>query len=127
LREKISSFGEIPQLLADNGELRFVHGLKDYAPLSLLWKKNPKREAALVHLQKVQELVMAIPDDSFTAESIKVAVWNYAEAEGKGDVLWPLRMALTGQDKSPDPFTSAFILGREETLNRIHLAIKKLS
>jgi glutamyl-tRNA synthetase len=127
LREKISSFGEIPQLLADNGELGFVHGLKDYAPLSLLWKKNPEKEAALKHLTKAQELMSAIPDDSFTAESIKVAVWNYAEAEGKGDVLWPLRMALTGQDKSPDPFTSAFILGREETLNRIHLAIKKLS
>jgi glutamyl/glutaminyl-tRNA synthetase len=41
--------------------------------------------------------------------------------------LWPLRVALTGQDKSPDPFTSAYALGREESLKRIDIAIKKLS
>ena len=30
-------------------------------------------------------------------------------------------------DKSPDPFTIAFILGKEETLNRLEKAIKRLT
>ncbi len=33
---------------------------------------------------------------------------------GKGNVLWPMRFALTWQDKSPDPFICASILGKEE-------------
>jgi len=34
-------------------------------------------------------------------------------------VLWPLRVALTGQEKSPRSIPSAAILGREESLKRI--------
>ncbi|MES2216547.1 MAG: hypothetical protein V4481_04610, partial [Patescibacteria group bacterium] len=58
---------------------------------------------------------------------IKTALWSYAEANGKGDVLWPLRVALTGKDKSPDPFISAAILGKDESLKRISNAIATLS
>jgi hypothetical protein len=34
-------------------------------------------------------------------------------------VLWPLRVALSGREKSPDPFILAAILGRDETLERL--------
>lgn len=126
LREKISALGEIARSLGSDGELGFVRDVRDYAAESLLWKKNPDRLTALTHLTKSAELIAAIRDDSFTAEAVKNAIWHYAEAHGKGDVLWPLRMALTGQDKSPDPFACAFILGREETLKRISLAVNTL-
>jgi glutamyl-tRNA synthetase len=126
LREKISAFGEIARLFEAGGELGFVHALAAYETASLLWKKNPERQSARAHLEEAQRLMAAIPDSSFTADAIKAAVWNYAETAGKGDVLWPLRMALTGQEKSPDPFTSAYILGREEALKRVGMAIEKL-
>ncbi len=127
LREKVSSFGEIPKLFEADGELGFVKELKSYTPDMLLWKKNPSKEAAAANLKQASESLEAIPDDSFTAESIKNSIWRYAEEKGKGDVLWPLRMALTGQDKSPDPFNSAFILGKVESLTRIKYALEKLS
>ena len=57
----------------------------------------------------------------------KIAGNRDLEAEGKGEVLWPLRVALTGQEKSPDPFVSAAILGREESLRRIDIALKKIA
>lgn len=47
-----------------------------------------------------------------------------------GTVLWPLRVALTGLEKSPPPFDVAAILalgpGKQEIINRLRCAIAKL-
>ncbi len=59
-------------------------------------------------------------------DNVKSSIWDYAEEQGKGDVLWPMRYALSGKDRSPDPFTLAFILGKEKTLERISVAIESL-
>jgi len=126
LREKITVLADIRTLLSPEGELVFVQEIHPHTAEQLLWKKNPVKESARTHLSKMEELIAAVPTDAFTADAVKVAIWNYVEANGKGDVLWPLRVALTGQDKSPDPFTSAYILGREESLKRIGEALKKL-
>ncbi|NQV92976.1 glutamate--tRNA ligase, partial [Candidatus Kaiserbacteria bacterium] len=53
-------------------------------------------------------------------------LWGYAEEVGKGSVLWPMRVALSGKEKSPDPFTLAEIFGKEETINRLKNAHKSL-
>lgn len=126
IREKITSFGDIQNLLSKNGELGFVHELTPYKKEMLLWKKDPDPAKAREHIDKVRGLLHALSDKEFTTETIKDTLWSYAETNGKGDVLWPLRVALTGQEKSPDPFTSAFILGREEALGRIERASKML-
>ncbi len=126
IREKISVFGDIAEMFGTTGELSFVQELPNYPADLLLWKKNPSREEAQEHLLKSKELLSGITDSEFTAAKIKEVLWPYAEAEGKGDVLWPLRVALTGQEKSPDPFTSAFILGREEAIARIGKAVESL-
>jgi len=54
-------------------------------------------------------------------------IFDYATNNGRGQVLWPLRVALSGKEKSPDPFTLCYILGKKETLLRLDNAIKKLS
>ena len=43
--------------------------------------------------------------------------------ESRGELLHPIRFALSGLDKSPDPFTIAEILGKNETLSRLQKAI----
>ncbi len=126
LRDKITTFAEVSTMLAPSGELAFVHAIQDYSAQSLLWKKNPDAKVTATHLTKASETLSKLADSEFTADTIKNTLWPYVEANGKGDVLWPLRMALTGQEKSPDPFISAAILGREETLKRIDVALKKL-
>ena len=50
----------------------------------------------------------------------------YAEMKGRGNVLWPLRMTLSGQEKSVDPFTICYVLGKEEALRRIMLMCKAI-
>jgi glutamyl/glutaminyl-tRNA synthetase len=46
--------------------------------------------------------------------------------QDRGVVYWPLRVALTGKEKSPDPVDVMEVLGREKTLQRIDEAIRKL-
>ena len=126
IREKIVVFGDITKMFELGGELAFVEKLADFPVDMLLWKKSPNREESLKHLNKTKEILQSVDSNLFTSDNIKNAVWNYAEESGRGNVLWPFRVALTGQEKSPDPFTSAYILGKVETLNRLDLAIAKL-
>lgn len=126
IKEKISVFSEINQLFNEKGELNFVQSLSDYESAMLLWKKNPDKKISLQNLTSVRELLRDLPESNFSAELIRTHVWPYAEKNGKGDVLWPLRVALTGQEKSPDPFVSAHILGKYESLKRIETAQEKL-
>jgi len=44
-----------------------------------------------------------------------------------GDVFWPLRVALSGLDKSPSPAEILWILGKKESLIRINKALEKIN
>lgn len=78
------------------------------------WKSTPKEET-LKHLIRAKEIIEENGD-----------LMSYAEREGKGNVLWPVRYALTGQEASPDPFTIMEILGKEKSLKRLEKAIMVL-
>lgn len=43
-----------------------------------------------------------------------------------GQVLWPIRVALSGLEKSPNFATLAVYLGKEECLDRLNVAISKI-
>lgn len=120
IMERINKFND----LIDETEFGFYTKLSEYDPANLVWKKSDK-EKTLAHLEKVKELFASA--DFSSPDSIKSAIWDYAESVGRGDVLWPLRYSLSGKDKSPDPFTLAFIFGKDETIARIEKALKNLS
>lgn len=118
--ERITTFNDL-----DNAEeFGFYTSVPEYDAVSLIWKKSD-HEQTLVHLTKARELLSKSDFDS--VESIKSAIWDYAESVGRGDVLWPLRFALSGKDKSPDPFTLVYIFGKDETLSRVNSALARLS
>lgn len=123
IRERINIISEFTTA-AENGEYDFAFNAPDVSLEMLKFKKDPDVKAALPRLQKVIELLENA--DFGSPEFLKTAVWDYAEKEGRGEVLWPLRVALTGLEQSPDPFTVASIIGREETLQRIQNACQKL-
>lgn len=87
-------------------------------PERIAWKKSTK-DVALKHLEMVHRILQNCSTPSVAQKEIMA----YAEREGKGDVLWPLRYALTGAEASPDPLTILEILGAEKSLNRIEKAI----
>ncbi|HEY4483681.1 MAG TPA: glutamate--tRNA ligase [Candidatus Paceibacterota bacterium] len=76
------------------------------------------------HLPQTIELLQSITEENFTADKIKDIIWDFATEKGRGDVLWPMRFALTGKPKSPDPFTVAEILGKMETVKRLNFALE---
>ena len=43
-----------------------------------------------------------------------------------GLVFWPLRVVLSGKEKSPDPIDIALALGKKETVRRVEKAIDLL-
>ncbi len=100
-----------------------------FAPITvettmLAWKNDDSAAAAVPRLKKVLELLATA--DFSTPETLKTALWPYAEEVGKGEVLWPLRVALTGAERSPDPFSCLYILQREESIQRIKAACDKI-
>lgn len=44
-----------------------------------------------------------------------------------GDVFWPVRVALSGLEKSPSPTELLWVLGRDESIKRLEKAIKLLT
>lgn len=98
----------------------------EYAKEMLLWKRQPDLLKTKKHLEEVVKLLSALSENEFDSAKIKETVWDYAEKEGRGNVLWPTRVALTGLEKSPDPFVVAGVLGKEKTLQRLNYAIGKI-
>jgi len=120
IRERTTLLADIT-LDAEAGEYHFI--FFDPAPAAemLAWKDDTSPKMAAERLQKVQMLLDTIPEFP-TPEEAKSALWPYAEEEGRGAVLWPLRVALSGRQKSPDPFTLIHILGRTEAVQRLKKA-----
>jgi glutamyl-tRNA synthetase len=123
IRDRAHTFGDITDMFKMEGELGFVIDQPAYDAKKLIWKGDTAAAASL-HIEKIIELLTMLT--SFSAEAVKNAIWPYAEEKGKGNVLWPMRFALTGRDKSPDPFISASILGKEEGLKRLNQACEAL-
>ncbi len=94
-----------------------------YDSTLLIWK-NSSASVAKKHLSHIQTLIPTI--DFSSIEEIKKSIFPYADEQGRGEVLWPLRVALSGAEKSPDPFTLLYILGQGTSLSRIHKAIEAL-
>ncbi len=123
LKERAQTLKEAATIL--EGELDFF-GSISYEPALLLQGGKITAEIASNHLKTLSEMLQHIPDEGFTAAQLKSIVWPYATAQGRGDVLWPLRVALCGKEKSPDPFTLCELLGKARTLERIAQAVKNL-
>jgi len=84
------------------------------------------RNDTLLHLSKAGEILQELPDGSFTSQSVKEKIFPYAEKSGKKNILWPLRVALSGKEKSPDPFTILALIGRAEAVLRLRAAVEFL-
>lgn len=119
--DRISAYGELTSI--EPIEFRFFIERPKIAIEKIVWKDSGKSEAS-EHLRGVLALLSS--DVFSSSESIKKIVMPYAEAHGKGNVLWPLRMTLSGQEKSVDPFTICYVLGYEEVKQRILATCKEL-
>ena len=124
--DRVSTFKDITEM-AEAGEIDYYFIAPEYPKEKLLWKEENDYAKTKTRLTQSVNILETIERASFTAERIKNALWDYASKEGRGFVLWPMRMALSGKDKSPDPFVLGEVLGKEETIRRLLYATKKCS
>ena len=122
LKNRITVFKDLDGMW-ENGEFDYLFALPEYDPKLLI--PVPKEGKALTskkvlkHLEWIHSAIEKLPEENFSKENVKEALWTYADKEGRGNVLWPLRIALSGKEKSPDPFTLSDILGKTEVLRRL--------
>lgn len=123
LHDRTEVLGEIPETLD------FIDTLPAYDNELYTHKKmktNP--ETALAALTAALPVLEAISD--FTFENIHTALFELiAKMEVKnGFMLWPIRVALTGKSFTPGGGVEmAAILGKDESIRRIKIALEQLN
>jgi glutamyl/glutaminyl-tRNA synthetase len=117
IRDRIEKFLDVKTLF-ESGEMDYFFEKPKVDEKILVWKED-SLENAKRHISAISERLSALGEDVWEYGRIKELVMPYADAEGRGNVLWPMRVALSGREKSPDPFEIASILGKEETLKRL--------
>jgi glutamyl/glutaminyl-tRNA synthetase len=120
--DRIHIWSDIGQMIA-NGDIQYFFTDPDIVEDMLIWKKGGTLLEAKDNLSLVYELMDNISEADFETEKIKDVLMPFATKRGKGNVLWPLRVALSGKEKSPDPFTLLSILGKTVSLKRIKKAM----
>lgn len=109
------------------GEFDYIFSAPTYDQKDLIWRDEDGSERTKSFFKEIIKILEQAPDESLKdSESVKALIWNFATEHGRGSVLWPIRFALTGKNKSPDPFTLVSILGRKESLARLAHAEKIL-
>lgn len=102
----------------------------DYSTVSLTFKKKFDQQTVEIKkntqniLQETIKELSTIPENQFSAGELQTHLMNWIDSneKGRGDVLWPMRVALTGREQSPGPFEVASVIGKEETIARLQKA-----
>ncbi len=122
ITERISKFGDIKKMLK-TGELDFFFNAPKYEKEKLIFKNTTALQIS-ENLKKAVEALNSLNEFDFNKENIKEILMKIGESlSSKGELLHPIRFALSGLDKSPDPFIIAEILGKNETISRLQKAI----
>ncbi len=122
LKDRISKWSDVKDIVG-SGELDFISKTPQYEKEKLLFKNSSKLQID-ANLNDAIEILSKIDEKDFNLEQIKESLMKLADSRpSRGEVLHPIRFALTGKDKSPDPFTVASIIGKNETISRLQKAI----
>ena len=99
-----------------------------FDPSVLVWKKSDTKDAKEQLTNILSVLQDFSEDDLSTVETIEKRIKTYIanNALQNGNVLWPLRTALSGKEQSASPFECIWVLGKEESLRRVTTAINLL-
>jgi glutamyl-tRNA synthetase len=126
LKERASTFSEAQELI--EGELSCLFLRPDPLKEKLLEKEPEDMDGFTKNILTQFSLQIAALSETADVEHIKSALMPHAdenpkEQGGRGAVLHPLRYGLSGQERSPDPFSLIYILGKDEAVMRIKEAL----
>ena len=115
-------FDRVPDMV------RFLAELPEYGVELYTHKKMKTDSAVALRVLELARPAMASLE-SFTEEAVKDCLMALAAENGlkTGQMMWPVRTALSGQASTPGGATEiAYLLGRDESLRRIDKGIELL-
>lgn len=121
-KERMTVLSELPESLG------FIFAeMLEYDPTILIWKKDT-REGSKEKLTLLLQFLETIDESQWNLETLSLEIKNWITEKGfgVGDVLWPMRVSLSGRQNSPGPFEIADALGKKKTIARIQFAVEKL-
>lgn len=119
IRERISKTSDIAPAAEE-----FISSTEPEAN-EIVWKTQSAAEA-VEKLHAVKEMLLLAPPAIWSLpKTLEEAVKNLIAEKGwgNGEVLWPLRVSLSGKKQSPPPFDLLYVLGHDESMHRIDRAI----
>jgi len=127
LKERAHTFSEARAMLSGELACLFSEPMLERA---ILAQKEPTDRLGMTKqaLESLLEPLKSLPE-GLSADAVKETLMPLADEEetrgkgGRGATLWPLRYALSGAERSPDPFTLVSILGPAESASRVQKAI----
>lgn len=129
LTKAVASVQDRMRTLREAGELmEFFFRPPGALSKELLVHEKLRTEQVRSGLAFAHALLRGVGERDLHAEKLKVHFLQEIRKAGKGnlEVLWPMRVALTGRKASPDVFDVAEALGRAESLSRIERALHAL-
>ncbi|PIR69137.1 glutamate--tRNA ligase [Candidatus Nomurabacteria bacterium CG_4_10_14_0_2_um_filter_30_12] len=122
ISKRISKWGDVKEMI-EKGELDFFYKEPKFSKEKLIYK-NVSLEIISNNLKQAINALESLKEKDFIVENIKNVLMQIANnLDSRGELLHPVRYALSGLDKSPDPFIIAEILGKNETLSRLQKVI----
>jgi glutamyl-tRNA synthetase len=123
LQQRTEVLGEIPE------KIDFLADFPEYDVAMYVNKKmKTNLPDSLENLKKVREVLAEV--DTWEFETMHDSLFALVNTMGvkNGQILWPLRCAVSGKDVTPGGGVElAELMGKEESLRRIDIGIAKLS
>ena len=123
LQQRTEIFTQIPEMLD------FIPQLPDYDAELFTNKKSKTNPEIAKHVLEIAiDALDALP--AWEEQPIHDVLLGLAEKEGmkNGTMLWPVRIALAGKQVTPGgAIEIAILLGREESMRRLHVGLEKLN
>jgi nondiscriminating glutamyl-tRNA synthetase len=127
VKERLVKLGDVVGLLGFAWEPDDVIG--SWYAAEMLHPKRGGPPEATAALEAARGILSDVQDADFSADLLEQRFREAADATGMkaGDFFSPLRVAVTGRAVSPPLFASMELLGREQSLARVDLALAKLA
>lgn len=122
VQDRAQTLSEIP------GLIEYFFTEPKYDSQLLIFKRSSLEQTAR-GLDMALKVLEAISEKDWVETKLRQVLDNTVAAEDllPGDVFWPVRVALSGLSGSPSPTELLTALGKQESLQRIAMAIKKLN
>ncbi|QQS59709.1 glutamate--tRNA ligase [Candidatus Peregrinibacteria bacterium] len=127
VHERLKTLGELPSLLQFFflPEERFSVKPEQFPHQKMKVDESSAQNA----LETFLPILESIPEDSWNRDTIEQILLTEIRERGhkNGEILWPIRVAITGEAFSPGAFEILDALGKSRSIVRIRIALASFS